>query len=118
MQALQVIASERRLRILELVWDRELAAGDIAASFDVTWAAISQHLRVLKDAGFVTERRDGVRRLYRADPPALGSLRAVVEEHWRDSLTRLKAAAEAEAASSAPGARRRRTTTSGGKRTR
>src|SRR3954454_23851325 len=115
MQALHVIASERRLHILELVWDRELAAGDIAAAFDVTWAAVSQHLRVLKDAGFVTERRDGVRRLYRADPPALGSLRAVVEEPCRDSLTRLKVAAEAEAASTAPSARRRRTTTSGGK---
>ena len=98
MEPLQVIASPRRLRILELVWERELSAGEIAAQFDVTWAAISQHLAVLRTAGFVRERREGTSRIYRADPAALGSLRAVVEDHWRSSLTRLKAAAEAEQA--------------------
>src|SRR4051794_41593208 len=85
-EPLQVIAAPRRLRILELVWDRELAAGDIAAEFDVSWSAISQHLTVLKEAGFVTERRVGTSRLYRADPAALGPLRSVVEDHWRRSL--------------------------------
>ncbi len=96
---LQVIASPRRLRILELVWDRDLSAGEIAAQFDVSWPAISQHLTVLRTAGFVTERREGTSRIYRADQAALGSLRAVVEEHWRAGLTRLKALAEqAEAA--------------------
>ena len=55
MEPLQVIAAPRRLRILELVWDRELSAGDIAAEFDVSWSAVSQHLRVLKAAGFVAE---------------------------------------------------------------
>jgi DNA-binding transcriptional ArsR family regulator len=93
---LQVIAAPRRMRILELVWDHELAAGDIAARFDVSWSAISQHLGVLKAAGFVTERREGTSRIYRADQAALGSLRAVVEEHWRQSLGRLKDLAEAE----------------------
>ena len=67
MEPLQVIAAPRRLRILELVWDRELSAGDIAAEFDVSWSAVSQHLRVLKAAGFVVERREGTSRLYRAD---------------------------------------------------
>jgi DNA-binding transcriptional ArsR family regulator len=95
-EALQVIAAPRRLRILELVWDRELSAGDIAAQFDVSWSAISQHLSVLKEAGFVVERREGTSRIYRADPAAMGSLRAVVEEYWRAGLTRLKALAEAE----------------------
>jgi len=93
-----VIAAPRRLRILELVWEQELAAGDIAAEFDVSWSAISQHLTVLKAAGFVIERREGRSRRYRADKAALGSLRAVVEEHWRTSLGRLKALAEAEEA--------------------
>jgi DNA-binding transcriptional ArsR family regulator len=93
---LQVVAAPRRLRILELVWDRELSAGEIAAEFDVSWSAVSQHLTVLRQAGFVTERRIGTSRLYRADPAALGSLRTVVEEHWRRSLDRLKALAEAE----------------------
>jgi len=95
-QPLQVIAAPRRLRILELVWDRELAAGDIAAQFEVSWSAISQHLTILKTAGFVVERRAGRSRFYRADQAALGSLRSVVEEHWRTSLHRLKDLAEAE----------------------
>jgi DNA-binding transcriptional ArsR family regulator len=56
MEPLQVIAAPRRLRILELVWDRELSAGEIAAQFDVSWSAISQHVSVLKQAGFVLER--------------------------------------------------------------
>ena len=96
MEPLQVIAAPRRLRILELVRDRELSAGDIAAEFDVTWSAVSQHLRVLKAAGFVVERREGTSRLYRADQAALGSLRAVVEDHWRRRLGRVKDLAEAE----------------------
>lgn len=96
MEPLQVIASPRRLRILELVWERELSAGEIAADFDVSWSAISQHLTVLRTAGFVRERREGTSRIYRADQEALGSLRAVVEELWRSGLARLKALAEAE----------------------
>ncbi len=96
MQALQVIAAPRRLRILELVWERERSAGDIAGQFDVSWSAISQHLRVLRTAGFVVERRAGTSRFYRADQAALGSLRAVIEEHWRNSLDRMKDLAEAE----------------------
>jgi DNA-binding transcriptional ArsR family regulator len=95
-EPLQVIAAPRRLRILELVWDRELAAGDIAAEFDVSWSAISQHLTVLKTAGFLIERREGTSRIYRADQAALGSLRSVVEDHWRRGLGRVKELAEAE----------------------
>ena len=96
MQPLQVIAAPRRLRILELVWEDELAAGDIAAAFDVSWSAISQHLTVLKTAGFVVERRQGRSRLYHADKTALGPLRSAVEAHWRGGLSRLKDLAEAE----------------------
>jgi DNA-binding transcriptional ArsR family regulator len=95
-EALQVLAAPRRLRILELVWDRELSAGDIAAQFDVSWPAVSQHLAILKAAGFVTERRAAQSRIYRADKAALGSLRAVVEEHWQAGLGRMKDLAEAE----------------------
>jgi DNA-binding transcriptional ArsR family regulator len=95
-EPLQVIAAPRRLRILELVWDQELSAGEIAAQFEVSWAAVSQHLRVLKEAGFVVERRQGTSRIYRADKAALGSLRSVVEDHWRRGLGRVKDLAEAE----------------------
>lgn len=96
MEPLQVLAAPRRLRILELVWDRERSAGEIASQFDVTWSAISQHLTVLRSAGFLIERREGNSRLYRADQQALGPLRAVVEQHWRAGLGRVKSLAEAE----------------------
>jgi hypothetical protein len=63
-EPLQVIAAPRRLRILELVWDREMSAGDIAAQFEVSWSAVSQHLRVLKDAA-----ESGAMILARTRPP-------------------------------------------------
>jgi DNA-binding transcriptional ArsR family regulator len=95
-EPLQVIAAPRRLRIMELIWDQELSAGDIAAQFEVSWSAVSQHLRVLKTAGFVVERREGTSRIYRADQAALGLLRSVVEDHWRRGLDRVRDLAEAE----------------------
>ena len=96
MEPLQVIAAPRRLRIMELIWDQELSAGDIATQFEVSWSAVSQHLRVLKAAGFVVERREGTSRIYRADQAALGLLRSVVEDHWRRGLDRVRDLAEAE----------------------
>ena len=95
-EPLQVIAAPRRLRILELIWDRELSAGEIAAQFDVSWSAVSQHLTVLRRAGFVTERREGTSRIYQADRAGLGSLRGVIEEYWRASLLHVKELAETE----------------------
>jgi DNA-binding transcriptional ArsR family regulator len=95
-QTLDAISSPRRREILRLVWDRELAAGDIAATFDVTWAAVSQNLRVLREAGLVRERREGNRRLYRADRAALGPLERVLRQMWSDDLSRLRHLAEAE----------------------
>lgn len=102
MDELRVLAADRRRRILALVWDRELGAGDIAAHFDVSWPAVSQHLKVLLDAGFVTQRREGNRRYYRAVPEALGVLRSVIEQQWRDDLRSIKQAAEAEHRASPP----------------
>lgn len=96
MDELRVLAAERRRRILRLVWDDELSAGEIAAQFDVSWPAVSQHLRILLDAGFVTQRREGTHRFYRADHEALGALRALVEQQWRQDLADLKDLAEAE----------------------
>jgi DNA-binding transcriptional ArsR family regulator len=93
---LEAITSPRRREILRLVWDRELSAGQIAARFDVSWPAVSQNLSVLLRAGLVTERREANHRFYRADPDALGSLRAALEEMWAQDLGRLKAAAEDE----------------------
>lgn len=94
MDALQVIAEPRRRAILQLVWRRELAAGDIAAHFDVSFPAVSQHLGVLRDAGFVSVRREGRTRLYAADRTALGPLRPVLEKMWSEKLDRLVALIE------------------------
>jgi DNA-binding transcriptional ArsR family regulator len=76
------------------VWDRELPAGVIASRFDVSWPAVSQNLRVLRLAGLVTERRDANRRLYRANPAALGPLEAVLEEMWSRDLEQLRGVVE------------------------
>lgn len=94
--ALRAIAEPRRLEILRLIADRELASGEIASRFDVTRPAISQHLQVLKAAGLVTERREGTKRLYRARPEGLAELRSFLEGFWDVSLSRLARAAEAE----------------------
>jgi DNA-binding transcriptional ArsR family regulator len=92
MDTLQVIAEPRRRQILSLVWDEEMAAGDIASRFDVTFGAVSQHLAILRDAGLVSVRREGNRRFYRARKKDLGPLRAVLEEMWRDTLDDLASA--------------------------
>src|SRR5215211_1073334 len=94
--ALKAIAQPRRRAILRLVWNAERSAGDIASHFDVSRPAISQHLRVLRTAGLVAERRDGTRRLYRADRDAFARLRAELEAFWNESLASLKAEVEAE----------------------
>jgi DNA-binding transcriptional ArsR family regulator len=93
---IQAISEPRRREILQMVRDRELAAGEIAAGFDVTRPAISQHLTVLRNAGLVSERREGTRRLYRARPEGLAELRSFLEGFWEDQLERLKLAAEQE----------------------
>ena len=79
-----------------MVRDVELPAGEIASHFDVTRPAVSQHLRVLREAGLVTERKDGTRRLYRARPEGLEDLREYLEQFWDEQLSRLKRAAERE----------------------
>jgi DNA-binding transcriptional ArsR family regulator len=94
--ALKAIAEPRRRTILRLVQADELSAGEIASHFDVSWPAISQHLGVLKEAGLVTERRNGTRRLYRARPEGLEDVRTFLEELWDARLEALKHEAERE----------------------
>src|SRR5947199_6130861 len=92
--ALKAIAAPRRRQILTLVRDDELSAGEIASHFDVTRPAISQHLNVLKEAGLVSERRNGTRRLYRARPEGLVELKQFLEGFWDERLETLKREAE------------------------
>src|SRR5712692_3597316 len=87
MQAtLDAVASPRRRAIMRLVWDRELAAGQIAAHFDVSWPAISQNLNVLYDAGLVTRRHAGHYRLYQANHAALGPIEPFLRAMWATDL--------------------------------
>ncbi|MCH9037520.1 MAG: helix-turn-helix transcriptional regulator [Chloroflexi bacterium] len=94
--ALRAIVEPRRREILRLVQSSELSAGEIAAHFTVTRPAISQHLRVLTQAGLLAVRRDGTRRIYRARPEGLEEVRRFLEQFWQDGLERLKETAEAE----------------------
>jgi DNA-binding transcriptional ArsR family regulator len=94
--ALKALAEPRRRSILRLVWSQELPATAIAERFpDVTRPAISQHLAVLKDAQLLSERRDGTRRLYRANTDTMAELRAVLDDYWTSGLERLRDVAEA-----------------------
>jgi DNA-binding transcriptional ArsR family regulator len=94
--ALKALAEPRRRLILKLVWSDELPAAQIAAHFgDVTRPAISQHLGVLRQAGLIVERRDGARRLYRANQIEVARLRQFLDEFWTESLQRLQVVAEA-----------------------
>ncbi len=96
MDSLQVIAEPRRRQILALVWDRELPAASIAAHFDVTFGAVSQHLAVLREAEFVTVRKEGNRRFYRADHDSLGPFKEVLETMWAGTLEGLADSIEAD----------------------
>jgi DNA-binding transcriptional ArsR family regulator len=93
--ALKALAEPRRREILKLVWTAELPAAEIAAAFsDVTRSAISQHLGILREAALVIERREGVRRMYRANTEEMKRVRNFLEEYWLDSLDRLRDVAE------------------------
>jgi DNA-binding transcriptional ArsR family regulator len=94
--ALRAIAEPRRRQILRLVRDEEMSAGEIASHFEVTRSAVSQHLRVLKEAGLVAERRHGTRRIYRIRPEGLAELREFIDGLWEIKLATLKRVAEAE----------------------
>lgn len=92
--ALKAIAEPNRRRILQLVRDEELTAGEIASHFEVSRPAVSQHLRVLKEAGLVSERRAGTRRIYSLDPNGLAGLRAYFDEFWAGALAAYKTEVE------------------------
>ena len=94
--SLKAIGEPQRRRILTLVRDGEMSSGEIASHFDVSGPAISQHLKVLKEAGLVVERRDGTRRLYSVRPEGFAGIKDFVEQFWTQGLQRLKYAAEAE----------------------
>ena len=98
MEAAAAIADPIRRRVLELVRDAEVPAGELAGHFEVSRPAVSRHLRVLREAGLVQERREGRLRLYRADPTPLNELREWLEGYWDERLDALRSLAEKEPA--------------------
>jgi len=107
--AFAALASPRRREIVRLVWHGERAAGEIHSALgDVTFGAVSQHLRALAEAGLLAARRSGRHRLYRARPEAFGPVAAALEATWDDALYRLKLRAELDEARRGPRPARRR----------
>lgn len=95
MNELTIIGEPRRQRILKLVWDREMSAGDIANDLeDISFGAVSQHLGILVDGGLITVRREGRSRIYRANRGEMGPLEAYLTDFWSRRLDRLKEQAE------------------------
>jgi DNA-binding transcriptional ArsR family regulator len=95
-EPLQIVLEPRRREILRLLWNRERTVGEIVGHLDRSFGAVSQHLAILRDAGFVTVRKAGNHRYYRADPDGLGDLRPVLEAMWATTLDRLTATIEAD----------------------
>jgi DNA-binding transcriptional ArsR family regulator len=95
-QVIAALADPTRRAVFESLRDGARPVGEIARDLPVSRPAVSQHLRVLKEAGLVTERRDGTRRLYRVDPNGVGAIRDYFDQFWTDALAAFKAAAEAE----------------------
>lgn len=93
---MDALGDRTRRAIFEQLRKGPRAVGEIADELPVSRPAVSQHLRVLKEAGLVTERRNGTRRIYRVDPDGLAGLRAYFDEFWNEALAAFAAAAETE----------------------
>jgi DNA-binding transcriptional ArsR family regulator len=92
--AFQALAVPHRQAMLRLVRDRPRSVNEIAEHFEISQQAVSQHLKVLKEAGLVAVRADGQRRLYEVRPEGFASVRELLEEFWPESLASLKRAVE------------------------
>jgi DNA-binding transcriptional ArsR family regulator len=92
--ALAALADPTRRAIFELLADRPAAVGELASGLPVSRPAVSQHLKVLKDAGLVIDRAVGNRRVYQLDPYGIGALREYLDHFWNRSLTAFRAVVE------------------------
>ena len=93
-EGLAALGDSTRRAIFERLADRALAVGELARELPVSRPAVSQHLKVLKDAGLVIDTRAGNRRIYHVDPDGVAALRAYLDQFWNRSLTAFKAAVE------------------------
>ena len=94
--ALDAIGDPTRRAILERLAAGPRPVGELARELPVSRPAVSQHLKVLKDAGLVTDRQDGTRRIYQLDPRGLGPVRAWIDQFWTTTMAAFKAAVEQE----------------------
>ena len=94
--AMEALGDRTRREIMERLRDWPRPVGEIAAGLPVSRPAVSQHLRILKEAGLVTERKQGTRRIYRVEPKGLADLRAYFDSFWEQALAGFKATAERE----------------------
>ena len=94
--AMDALGDGTRREIMERLRGGPRPVGELAAELPISRPAVSQHLRVLKEAGLVTERKDGTRRLYGVEPKAIADLRAYFDTFWEQALAGFKAAAESE----------------------
>jgi len=91
---LTALGDPTRRAIFERLADRPRAVGELASDLPVSRPAVSQHLKVLKDAGLVTDRRAGNRRIYQLNPDGVDALRSYLDRHWNQALTAFKSAVE------------------------
>jgi DNA-binding transcriptional ArsR family regulator len=96
-RGLAALADPTRRTIFERVAERPRAVGELAGELPVSRPAVSQHLKVMKDARLVVARRDGNRRIYQLDPDGVALLRAYLDRFWSKALTAYKAAVEKQA---------------------
>src|SRR5262245_34958290 len=109
MELLTAVQAPRRREILRMIWNEELSAGEICKrQRDITFGAVSQHLRILEESGLATKRQEGTFRYYIANKERLGCLQAYLEEMWDNSLYRLKIRAELEESRRGPRSKKRR----------
>lgn len=94
--ALNALGEPTRRVILERLATRPAAVVDLAAELPISRPAVSQHLRVLKEAGLVTDTQDGTRRIYRIDPRGIGAVRVWLDQQWGAALDAFQAFADAE----------------------
>ncbi len=94
LDGLAALGDPTRRMIFERVAQRPRAVGELARDMPVSRPAVSQHLKVLKDAGLVVDRADGNRRIYAVDPDGIAALRAYLDQFWNTALAAFKAAVE------------------------
>ena len=87
---LQAISNPTRRRILQLVWEQELPAREIADQFSISWPAVSQNLRILKNSELLEERRSGVKRFYRVNQSKAKPIAQLLQAMWQEDLQTLK----------------------------